>query len=135
MNRSMMRHGFILILLALLTGILVPSATLPGLALSAHTIGILGGTLLIAIAAVWEHFELAEKRKRLLSWSWLLATYGNWLGCVVGAILGAGRATPIASAGTITGPAGEMAVLVLLATSGVAALAAVGMALYGLRTR
>ena len=86
-------------------------------------------------AAVWEHFDLVEKRKRLLCWSWLLATYGNWLGCLVGAILGAGRTMPIASAGSVAGPAGEMAVLALLATSGVAALAAVGLSLYGLRTR
>ena len=131
----MMRHGFVLILLALLTGVLVPSAALPGLALSAHTIGILGGTLLIAIAAVWEHFDLAERPKRLLFWNWLYATYANWLGCVVGAMLGAGRTTPIASAGAITGPAGETTVLVLLASSGIAALVAVGLSLYGLRSR
>jgi len=131
----MMRHGFILILLALLTGILVPSATVPGLALSAHTIGLLAGTLLIAIAAVWEHFDLVGKRKRLLLWSWLFATYGNWLGCVVGAILGAGRTTPIASAGVTSGLASETIVLVLLGTSGLAALAATALSLYGLRSR
>jgi len=131
----MMRHGFILILLALLTGILVPSATLPGLALSAHTIGLLGGTLLIAIAAVWEHFDLAGKRKRLLLGSWLFATYGNWLGCVVGAVLGAGRTTPIASAGVTSGTTTETIVLALLGTSGIAALAATTLSLYGLRSR
>lgn len=135
MNRPMMQHGFVLILLALLTGFLVPSATLPGLALSAHTIGITGGTLLVAIGATWQHIDLADKSKRLLFWGWLYAIYGNWLGCVVGAILGAGKATPIASAGAITGPAGEMTVLVLLISSGIAALAAVGLSIYGLRSR
>lgn len=135
MNRKMMRHGFALILLALLTGILVPTATLPRLALSAHTIGILGGTLLIAIAAVWEHFKLAENARRILFWSWLYSNYGNWLGCLVGAMLGAGRATPVASAGATTGSAGEITVLVLLGTSSIAALAAVGISLYGLRSR
>jgi len=131
----MMRHGFILILLALLTGIVVPSATLPQLALSAHTIGILGGTLLIAVAAVWQHFDLTEKRKKALFWSWLLATYGNWLGCVAGAIFGAGRTTPIASAGVTADTTTETVVLVFLATSGFAALAATALALYGLRSR
>lgn len=135
MNRPMIRHGFILILLALVTGIAVPSVRLPELALSAHTIGILGGTLLIAIAAVWQQFELTEKRKRLLFWSWLLATYGNWLGCVAGAIFGAGRITPIASAGVTSDTATETVVLVFLAASGLAALAATALALYGLRSR
>lgn len=135
MNKPLIRNGFILILLALLTGVLVPAATLPGLALSAHTIGIVGGTLLIAISAVWEHFDLPRRSESMLFWSWLYATYGNWLGCVIGALVGAGRATPIASDGSVTGPAGEATVLVLLITSSIAAVGAIALSLYGLRSR
>jgi len=135
MSRPMLRHAFILILLALLTGAVVPSTALPHLALSAHTIGLLGGALLIGIAAVWDQFDLGTGSKRVLYFSWLHANYANWLGCVVGAMTGAGRATPIASAGAKAGAVAETTVMVLLGSSAIAALIAVGLSFYGLRAR
>ena len=40
MNRRIIRHGFVLILIALVTGFLLPAMKIPRLGLSAHTIGI-----------------------------------------------------------------------------------------------
>ena len=46
-DRSSVRWGFVLILLALLGAFFIPQASIPRLALSAHTVGLMSGLLLI----------------------------------------------------------------------------------------
>jgi len=133
MNISLLRHGFTLILIALLAGIFIPAMIFPRLGLSAHTIGVLSGTLLIAVGAIWQNFRLSARQSSLLKWSWLYSGYANWLGCLVGAVTGAGKMTPIATAGAV-GPAfAEGVVMVLLVSTGIAAIVAIGLSLWGLR--
>ena len=71
--RHLLRLGLALFLLALLVGIFVPGFAAPRLALSAHLLGVLQGTFLVAAAAVWRRLNLG----RTISWLtfWLLA-YG-----------------------------------------------------------
>lgn len=124
-----------LILLALISGLLVPAMHIPRLGLSAHTIGILSGTLLIAIGAIWKELALSPRHLQILFWAWLYASYVNWLGCLVGAIFGAGKMTPLASAGA-QGPAfAEALVAILLTSVAVVSFVAVGMSIRGLRKR
>ena len=52
MNRNIIRHGFVLILLSLVGGLLLPAMSIPRLGLSAHTIGLLSGVLLLALGAI-----------------------------------------------------------------------------------
>ena len=52
MDRGLLRHGFVLIAAALCSGFVIPAAKIPRLALSAHTIGVLSGVLLIAVGLV-----------------------------------------------------------------------------------
>jgi (hydroxyamino)benzene mutase len=134
-NRSLFRHAFVLILLALLSGLFVPAMAVPRLGLSAHTIGVLSGTLLIAIGAIWQHFRLAGRLRCLLQWSWLYASYINWLGCLLGAILGAGAMTPVAAPGISGSALAEATVMVMLASVALASFIAVGLSLWGLRGR
>ena len=133
MNRALIRHGFILMLLGLLGGFLIPNMAIPRLGLSAHTIGILGGVLLIALGAVWAQFRLGTRQSALMYWSWLYANYINWLGCLIGAITGAGRMTPVVAAGQEGGEAAEWVVAAMLISVGIASLIAVGLSLWGLR--
>jgi hydroxylaminobenzene mutase len=133
MNRTLLRSGFSLILLALLGAAFIPAMALPRLGLSAHTVGVLGGVVLIAVGAVWPAFELGRGAARVHSVTWIAAGYLNWLGCLLGAVLGAGRATPIAAAGAV-GPAwAEHLVSGTLLLAAAASLLAVGLALFGLR--
>ena len=74
MNRSMIRHGFVLMLLALVGGFFVPVMEIPRLAVSAHTIGVLSGVLLIAVGAIWQQFVLTSGQATLMYWSWLKET-------------------------------------------------------------
>lgn len=133
MNKNIVRHGFVLILLALVLGLFVQAMPIPRLGLSAHTIGILSGALLIAIGAVWSLFVLSHRQLQVMYWSWLYSSYVNWLGCLVGAIAGAGKATPIASAGAIGPAAAEAAVGIMLVSVAVASFIALGLSIFGLR--
>jgi hydroxylaminobenzene mutase len=133
MNTSLFRHAFVLILLALIAALFIPAMAIPRLGASAHTIGVLSGVLLIAIGAIWQHFQLSPRQLGWLKWSWLYSSYVNWFGCVVGAVLGAGRMTPVASAGRVGTPAAEALVAALLISVAVASFIAVGLSLWGLR--
>lgn len=133
MHRPLLRHGFILILLALLSGLAIPSLSIPRLGLSAHTIGILSGTLLIAIGAIWKQFRLGSRQQWLMYWAWLYASYVNWLGCLLGATLGAGQTTPVAAAGAQGAPWAESLVAGLLISVALASLLAITLALWGIR--
>ena len=132
MNNRILQHGFILILLALLTGFLLPLAQLPRLGLSAHTIGLLGGTLLIAIGAIWSRFSLSSRQSKLMYWAWVYSSYANWLGCLIGAMTGAGRMTPISSGGLEAGELPEAIVAFLLVSVAISSLVAVALSLWGL---
>jgi hypothetical protein len=52
MDKTSLRWGFVLILFAMLGAFLIPVAAIPRLALSAHTVGLLSGLLLIAFGAI-----------------------------------------------------------------------------------
>lgn len=133
MNIHLFRYAFILILLSLIGGLFVPLMAIPRLGLSAHTIGILSGVLLIAIGAIWQHFRLSRTQALMHEWAWLYSSYANWLACLLGALLGAGKMTPIASAAA-AGPAlAETLVVVMFGSVGLSSFIAVGLSLWGLR--
>lgn len=104
----------------------------PRLGLSAHTIGVLSGILLIALGAVWKQFSLSVGQLSIMYWAWLYSSYINWLGCLVGAIFGAGNTTPVASADYVGVPVIENIVTIMLMSVGVSSLVAVGLSIYGL---
>lgn len=133
MNRSLFRHAFLLILLAMLGALFVPAMAIPRLGVSAHTVGVLSGVLLIAVGAIWEQFRLSGTQQQWLQWSWLLASYANWAGCLIGAAFGAGRMTPVASSGAIGSGPTEAVVAVLLGSVALTSSLAVGLSLWGLR--
>ena len=133
MNRPIIRHGFVLILLALLTGFLLPAAEIPRLGLSAHTIAILSGVLLIGVGAVWPLFQLSARQCQVMYWTWVYSSYANWLGCLIGAFTGAGRMTPVASSGMEAGAVAEAVVAALLLSGALTSLVAVGLSIWGLR--
>lgn len=131
MQRTLIFHGFLLIGLGLITGFLIPLTELPRLALSAHSIGVLSGALLLAIASIWSFLNHTSAQKQtLLAWLWIIAGYANWLGCLVGAFLGAGDMTPLASQGVTGTHSAEIIVKLLLGSTAVASLLAVALSLH-----
>jgi (hydroxyamino)benzene mutase len=133
MDRRLLQLGFLLLLLAFLTGLAVPALHVPRLGLSAHVAGLLGGVLLLVLGSVAPRLALGPRAGVLHRASWVYATYAHWLACLLGAVSGASGLTPLAGAGQRGSPAAEHVVAVLLVSLSVAALLATGLALWGLR--
>ena len=135
MDVSLFRYAFVLILLSLVGSFFVSAMAVPRLGLSAHTIGALSGVLLIAVGAIWQHFQLSASQGAYLKWFWIYSSYANWIACLVGAVFGAGTMTPIAAPGVVGTQPVEAVVAVLFISVAITSLAAVGLSLFGLRAR
>ena len=133
MHRRLLQLGFALILLALLTGLAMPLFRVPRLGLAAHLVGLLGGVLLLVLALLAPVFVLGPRARAVLVGGWVYATYANWLACVLGAVSGASRFTPLAGAGQQGSMVAEALVSGLLVSLSLAAVLATGLALWGLR--
>jgi len=133
-NRPLLRSGFVLILLALLTGLVVPQLANPRLGLAAHTVGLFGGLFLVVLGGVVVPIlALGPRAHRVVQVCWVYAVYANWLAALCGALTGASRRTPLAGAGTQGGPVAEGIVEALLLSLSLAALVGAGLVLWGLR--
>jgi (hydroxyamino)benzene mutase len=135
MNRRMMQFGFVLILVALLTAFAIPAAANPRMMLAAHTVGILGGVVLVVVGMLAGTFALGARARSVLMGSWIYATWANWLGCAIAGLTGASRLTPIAGAGTSGTAGAEAVVAAIFLSEAAAALVAAGLAVWGLRRR
>lgn len=133
MNRRQMQLGFVLILIGLFTGFAIPQFTSPRLGLAAHIVAIMSGLILIAVGAIAGCFTLGPRAMAVMNGSWVYAAYANWLACLLGAITGASRLTPIAGAGTAGDALSEAVVSFLLVSLSVAAVAGTSLAVWGLR--
>jgi (hydroxyamino)benzene mutase len=133
MNRLQIQLGFVLILVGLFTGFGMPLYTNPRLGLAAHIVAITGGLVLIALGALARSFALAPRSSKVMMGAWVYAAYANWAACLLGAITGASRFTPIAGAGTTGTSLAEAAVAFLLQSLSVAAIAGTGLAIRGFR--
>lgn len=133
MNRFQIQAGFVLILLSLLTGLGMPIFINPRLGLAAHTVGIIGGLVVIALGALASSFNLGRRASAVMMWSWLYAAYANWLGSFIGALTGASRLTPIAGAGTSGTPLAEAIVSFLFTSLAVVSIIATSIAIWGFR--
>jgi (hydroxyamino)benzene mutase len=132
-DRAGVRHGFALILLSLLGGVLTPFLVNPRMGVGAHTLGVLGGLVLIAFAATASAFMLSPELRRTMRNCWLSAAYLNWAGTLFAGATGASFLTPIAGAGTIGSMAAEVTVIVVYVTVGITSVAGTLIAIYGLR--
>ena len=133
MNRLQIQLGFVLILISLLSGFGMPFYTSPRLGLAAHVVGISGGLVLIALGALARAFVLGPRSTAVMNWTWVYAAYANWLACLLGAITGASRLTPIAGAGTVGSTTAEAAVAFLLQSLAVASIVGTILAVWGFR--
>jgi hydroxylaminobenzene mutase len=132
MDKTAIRHGFILILLALLGGVLAPFMVNPRLGVGAHTLGVLGGLVLIAIGATKPVFVLDNRLWVALRVCWMTAAYANWGNTMIAGITGSSHLTPIAGAGTSGTYLAEAFVFVVYVIVGVTSVIGTAIAVFGL---
>ena len=98
-DRRLMWHGVFLFLIGLVTGLQEGRFKNMRMALSAHLEGVMNGTFLIALGAIWGHVHLPPPVERVARSTALFGTYGNWLFTALGAAMGTAAANPILSQG------------------------------------
>jgi hydroxylaminobenzene mutase len=132
-NRALIQSGFILVLLALFTGLAVPAFTNPRMGLAAHLEGVMNGLLLIVAGLAWGHLQLSSRLSRITFWLLLYAAFANWAATSAAAALGTSRLTPISGAGYTASPLQESVVQVIQVSLALAVIAAVILVIYALR--
>ena len=138
-SRRLLRHGLIVFLLGLGTGMLmVVSFKLfknPRLALAGHLVGVTTGMFLMLLGLIVEKTEMSARALTITFWSALYGAYGNWAATSFGAIVGTRAMTPIAGAGYSGLPWQEATVAILLVSSGSTMLLACVLVLMGIGKR
>lgn len=129
--RHLIAAGATLFLLGLITGFVIPALANPRMGLSGHLEGVMNGTFLIAIGAVWSQLALSPLLRRVTLWLLIYGTFANWLFVGLAAMFGTSEMTPIAGAG-YTGLAWQEDLVTLgLSSVGITMLAGCAILVWG----
>jgi hypothetical protein len=112
-DRSLVRAGFVLFTLALLTGFAIPAFTNHRMALAAHVGGVLNALALIALGLSWGLLVMGPFQAKLTRGAFLSATYLNWVTACLAAAWGTSKLTPLSGAGYAAAPWQESVVQAL----------------------
>jgi (hydroxyamino)benzene mutase len=132
-NRRLMWHGMFLFLLGLFTGFAEQHFANMRMGLAAHLEGVMNGTFLVALGAIWNEVRLPRPAKAIAYWSVLYGTYVNWLVTTLAAIFGTAALSPITAAGRSGQPWQESLVTAGFMSVGIVIVAVSILILWGLR--
>jgi hydroxylaminobenzene mutase len=132
-NRSLMWHGMCLFLLGLLTGFAEQHFANVRMGLAAHLEGVMNGTFLVALGAVWTEVRLAPRTKAIAYWTALYGAYANWVTTVLAATFGTSALSPITGTGHRGQAWQESLVTVGFVTVGITIVVSSVLVLWGLR--
>ena len=99
MRRRLLRHGFLLFTLGMLTGLAIPLFTNPRMGLSAHLAGAMSGLFLAVLGLAVDEVRLGERARATMAGLAVWSNYLGWAALAAAGVLGTARATPIAGAG------------------------------------
>jgi hydroxylaminobenzene mutase len=133
-KRRLLWHGMALFLIGLFTGLVETHLANPRMALAAHLEGVMNGTFLLALGAIWNDVNLKPLPKDIAYWAVLIGTYGNWAVTTLAAALGTAALSPITGVGHSASPLEEWIVTAGFIVIGLAIIAASGLTLWGLRS-
>jgi (hydroxyamino)benzene mutase len=132
-KRPLIWHGMFLFLLGLLLGLAEQKFTNTRMGLAAHLEGVMNGTFLIALGAIWAEVKLSPRLKAAAYWSALAGAYGNLAITTLAAIFGTAALSPITGIGHRGLPWQEGMVTIGFATLGIAVIGSSILILCGLR--
>lgn len=132
-RRRLVWHGMFLFLLGLVTGLAEPQFKNLRMALAAHLEGVMKGTFIIALGAVWSELRFSARQSAAAYWTALYGTYGNWAATALAAAFGTATLSPITSAGQHGQPWQENVVTVAFTTVGIAIVTCAVIVLWGAR--
>ena len=133
-DRLLIRAGFVLFTLALLTGLGVPAFLNHRMAVAAHLTGVLNGLLLIVLGLAWGLLAMRPAQARWTRGAFLYGAFANWGTSCLAAAWGTSRLTPLSGAGYRAAAWQESVVQVLQVSLALAILAGAVSVVYGLRS-
>lgn len=132
-ERRLVRHGFVLFLLGLLTGFAVYRLTNPRMGVTAHLEGVTNGMFLILLGLAWTRLgALSGRAQSVVFWTALVGAYANWFFPLFSAVVGAGF-PPLAGAGFTTQPWQEPIFRFSILLAGVPPVACSALVIWALR--
>ncbi len=134
-NRRLMFHGMCLFILGLLTGFAEQHFANVRMGLAAHLEGVMNGTFLIAVGAIWTHVNLTPRATTVAYWTLLYGTYMNWVMTMLAAAFGTAVLSPITGAGHSGLPWQENLVMIGLMSVGITIVLSCVLMAWGLRKR
>jgi hydroxylaminobenzene mutase len=134
-NRRLMWHGMLLFLLGLVTGFAEPRFANIRMGLAAHLEGVMNGTFLIALGAIWNEVQLPSPAKTVAYWALLYGTYVNWFVTTLAAVFGTAALSPITAVGHSGQAWQETLVTAGFMSVGVVIVVSSALVLWGLRAR
>lgn len=134
-GRRLLQLGVLLFFFGLLTGFALPIAANPRMALSSHLEGVMNGTFLLVLGAIWGRLRLGLRGQRVALWLVAYGTFANWGTTLVAAMWGAGESMmPFAAAGYTGTSAQELLIGIGLISLSLAMLVVCPIVLWGLRS-
>jgi hydroxylaminobenzene mutase len=103
-DRLLVRAGFVLFTLALLTGLTVPAFLNHRMGVAAHLTGVVNALLLVALGLAWGLLAMRPVQAKLTRGAFLYGTYGSWGTACLAAAWGTSRLTPLSGAGYSAAP-------------------------------
>jgi len=130
-RRTLIRHGFLFLVIALCLGLAIVLLPNPGRWLAAHLTALLTGGILAVSGLAWKDLRLTPGQRRVAFWCALISAYAGLAGNVFGAIVD--LPGPASNPG-VAPPMPAAAVSYLILAVVVPTLfIAFGLALYGMR--
>jgi hydroxylaminobenzene mutase len=134
-NRRLMFHGMCLFVLGLLTGFAEQHFANVRMGLAAHLEGLMNGTFLVVLGAIWPHVRLSLPTTTIAYWTVLYGTYVNWLITILAAVFGTAALSPITGAGHSGQPWQEGFVTIGFMSVGITIVTSSVLVLWGLRRK
>lgn len=136
LSRWVLRLGIGLFLLGLISGLVIPAMANPRMGLTSHLEGVINGTFLIALGAIWPRLVLGSLAQKALFGITIYGSYANWLATFLAGLWGAGSAMMPIAGGGHTGTAGqELLISFALISLSVGMIVTSLMVLWGLRAQ
>jgi (hydroxyamino)benzene mutase len=134
-RQRLMFHGMLLFVVGLGTDFAEQHFANVRMGLAAHLEGVMNGTFLIALGAIWNEVRLSPSAALIVFWTALYGAYGNWLTTILAAAFGTAALSPITGVGHSGQPWQESLVTVGFVTVGITTVFSSLGVLWGLRGR
>ncbi len=120
-------------MVGLVTGLIQNNLSNPRMGLAAHLEGLMNGTFLLALGAIWPNIQLSQRWKSTVYWTAIYGAAANWITTLFAAIAGTTSMTPLAGVGHGATVWYEAVVTCGFISVGLAMLTMAGLTLWGLR--